>query len=276
MRTPRLARPLTRLAAVILLGCSGDPPPQAETPPESAPPPPAPQRPLGGPGGELQVQEPARPDPAQATRGIDVSVHSGAVDWTRVAGQGVHFAFVKATEGVDLADGAFQDHWPAVKEAGLIRGAYHFYVTEDDPQEQARFFIANVVLEPGDLAPVVDVEVLGHGTQPGLADRLRTFIGIVEEHYGVRPIIYTSPKFWDQHLDDTFGGYPLWIAEYGVEAPTVPAGWETWTLWQWMGDADVKGVEKGADLSRAHPELADAHLEALVVGRALTRSRPLM
>jgi lysozyme len=258
---------LSLVAALLAAGCDGEPAPPADpslpadAPPAVTPPPPVDTAAIAG-----RVHQ----------GGFDVSWHSGAIDWPAVVADGPGFVILKATEGVDLKDAAFDDHWPAVREAGLVRGAYHFYVTEDDPQEQARFFIANVVLEPGDLAPVVDVEVLGHGTQPGLADRLRTFIGIVEEHYGVRPFIYTSPKFWDQHLDDTFGGYPLWIAEYGVEAPTVPAGWETWTLWQWMGDADVKGVEKGADLSRAHPELADAHLEALVVGRALTRSRPLM
>jgi GH25 family lysozyme M1 (1,4-beta-N-acetylmuramidase) len=36
----------------------------------------------------------------------------------------------------------------------------------------------------------------------------------------------------------------------------VPGGWERWTLWQWQGDATVPGVEKNADLSRLHPEVA--------------------
>jgi lysozyme len=195
--------------------------------------------------------------------GIDVSSHSGEVDWTALRAAGHTFAFLKATEGVDLRDPAFELEWPKVKEAGLLRGAYHFYVSEDDPEEQARFFISTVTLESGDLAPVVDIELLGHNTPPGLADRLETFVQRLEEHYGVAPIIYTDANFWDQNLDDRFGDHPLWIAEYGVAAPRLPTGWSEWHLWQWRGDAQVPGVAKGADLSKVNREGAD--LSRLVI-----------
>ena len=205
-------------------------------------------------------------DPAVGTKlhqGLDVSWHSGTVDWQQVAAAGHGFAFVKATEGVDAKDAAFDAHWPAMKAAGLVRGAYHFYVTEDDPEAQARFFIDNVVLIPGDLAPVVDIELLGHGTEPGLADRLRTFLRRLEQHYGVKPVIYTAPNFWNQYLGEGFGEYPLWVAEYGVDTPRLPQGWDDWHLWQWQGDAAVPGVEKGADLSRVNRD--GQALAALVI-----------
>ena len=223
--------------ALVLPACAPplpgetDPAPVASAP--MSPPPSEPARPLSGP-----------------VLGVDVSSHSGAVDWRQVRTAGHTFAFVKATEGVDLADPAFSENWRAMKAAGVVRGAYHFYVTEDDPDQQAEFFISNVSLEPGDLAPVVDVELLGHDTQPGLAGRLRRWLELVEAHYGIRPILYTSPNFWDQNLDDTFGIYPLWVAEYGVEAPRLPAGWQSWALWQYQADAEVPGVESGADLNR--------------------------
>ena len=187
--------------------------------------------------------------------GLDLSVHSGTIDWPSLAGQGFDFVYLKATEGVDLADPAFAEHWQSAADHGLVRGAYHFYVTEDDPLEQAEFFISRVDLSPGDLLPVVDIEVIGHDTTPGLAGRLRTFLARIEEHYGVRPMIYTSPNFWDRHLDDTFGDHPLWIAEYEVAEPRVPAGWNGWTLWQYADDSEVAGVEKDADLNRLHADL---------------------
>ncbi len=65
--------------------------------------------------------------------GIDVSHYSGTVDWTKVKEGGYVFAFAKATEGMDDNDPMFAAHWPAMKKAGILRGAYHFYVTEDDP-----------------------------------------------------------------------------------------------------------------------------------------------
>ncbi|MBD3298565.1 MAG: hypothetical protein GF341_07925, partial [candidate division Zixibacteria bacterium] len=192
---------------------------------------------------------------ATVHHGIDVSYHSGGVDWATVAQQGFTFAFVKATEGDDLKDPSFAEHWQELKAHGIVRGAYHFYVTEDNPDTQAQLFTSVVTLEQGDLAPVVDIELIGHNTQPGLVERFRRFVTLIEDHYDTKPIIYTAPNFWNQHMSDEFAEYPLWVAEYGVDAPTIPNGWETWHLWQWQGDTTVTGVEKGADVSRVNPDL---------------------
>lgn len=200
--------------------------------------------------------------PTKLEKGLDLSVHSGIVDWEKLVEQGFDFVFLKASEGVDLADSAFAGHWESAGQQGLVRGAYHFYVTEDDPKEQAEFFIKQAQLGSGDFAPVVDIELIGNATKPGLSDPLHTFLDLLEEHYGVRPIIYTSPNFWDAHLDATFGDYPLWIAEYGVEVPRIPVGWERWSVWQFADDSDVHGVEKDADLNRLHPGVG---VEALVI-----------
>lgn len=239
---------LLRYAALILLvlsactvGCTPEPPAE-----------PVPEKTAAGEAEEAPEPAPPPPDVSELKGGIDVSGHSGTVDWQKVRAEGHHFAFVKATEGVDLKDPAFDEHWPALKRAGLLRGAYHFYVTEDDPEEMARFFIDHVELEPGDLAPVVDVELLGHGTRPGLSDRLRTFLGLLEDHYGVKPILYTGARFWNEHIEGDFSEHPLWVAEYEVDEPVLPNGWDTWHLWQYEGDADVPGVEKGADLTRVN------------------------
>ncbi len=191
-----------------------------------------------------------------AATGIDVSHHSGAVDWSLVKAAGHRFAYAKATEGVDLLDPRFEDHWRGMKEAGLHRGAYHFYVTEDDPLTQASFFLNTVHFEAGDLIPVVDIEVLGHGTQPGLVERLLKFLQAVENEIGVRPVLYTSVNFANAELGDHFANYPLWLAEYDVETPTLPEGWSSWVLWQWAENHPVEGVEKGADVSRLGPTLS--------------------
>lgn len=65
----------------------------------------------------------------------------------------------------------------------------------------------------------------------------------------------------------------VWVAEYGVEAPTLPAGWDSWYLWQWRGDAAVDGVERSADLSRVNRAAGD--LDRLLVQRDGT-GRPTM
>ncbi len=60
--------------------------------------------------------------------GIDVYEGDGSVDWLEVKRSGKSFAFVKATEGRTIKDKLFPKHWVALKQAGLIRGAYHFSI----------------------------------------------------------------------------------------------------------------------------------------------------
>jgi len=192
--------------------------------------------------------------------GLDVSYHSGRVDWGALADQGHGFAFTLSTAGVDFHDPLFFSHWDRMRP--LHRGAYHFFVAHDEPEAQARWFIANTPLGPGDLAPVVDIETLGTDPPRDLSDRLRRFVAAVERHYGVKPIVYTGPNFWDRNLGPGFGEHPLWIAEYDVGRPRVPVGWGRWTLWQHRGDATIPGAERPVDLNRI---AAGVELEALLI-----------
>jgi lysozyme len=61
-----------------------------------------------------------------AVLGIDVSHHNGEVDWFAVARSDVKFAYVKATDGHGFVDPRFGQSWAQMREAGLLRGAYHF------------------------------------------------------------------------------------------------------------------------------------------------------
>lgn len=204
---------------------------------------------------------PPSPSPApDLGQGIDVSSHNGDVDWGQVRAAGYTFGIVKASEGVDLQDPSYQDHWRGLTDAGLVRGAYHFYVTEDDPEQQAALFLDTARLRPGDLAPIVDIELIGHGTAPGLEARLQRFLDILEQHHGVPPILYTSPNFAGEHLGPEFARYPLWIAEYGADQPRLPDAWDTWHLWQHTDDAEIPGVDTHADVSRVNPELDNSRL----------------
>ena len=188
-------------------------------------------------------------DPENWLRGLDISHFSGTVDWKRVKAEGHRFVFLKATEGNDWLDPTFKANMAAAAEAGLIRGAYHFFVGHDDPEPQAKNFIDNVQLSPGDLPPVVDIETLSSRPVEDLAARLKVWLEMVEKHYGVKPIIYTSHNFWNAHVETTLDGHPLWVAEYGTDLPRVPMGWEIWQFWQYEGDVDPPGISKMADLN---------------------------
>lgn len=183
------------------------------------------------------------------TQGIDVSHFQGAVDWSKVAKTDKAFAFIKATEGIDYVDPLFESHWQGIQKVDLLRGAYHFFVPHDDAKTQADFFLATVSLESGDLIPVLDVESQGGVSTEVLLQGVQTWLDVVEQALGVKPMIYTAPNFWNSLQSTTFSDYPLWIAEYSEETPTVPNGWDAWTLWQQSQQGTVEGVEKEVDLS---------------------------
>src|SRR6266478_5644563 len=45
--------------------------------------------------------------------GIDVSHYQENVEWEKVAKQGIRFAYIKATQGEEYYDPAFERNWPA-------------------------------------------------------------------------------------------------------------------------------------------------------------------
>ncbi|MDR0892498.1 MAG: glycoside hydrolase family 25 protein [Mediterranea sp.] len=184
--------------------------------------------------------------------GIDISHHQGDIDWQLLARTGedavpLRFVFLKATEGGDLADTAFAANFAKAREAGFVRGAYHFYIPSTDPLKQADFFIHTVPLDSGDLPPVLDVELRGKDGKEKLAEGIKQWLRRVEAHYGVKPILYTSYKFRTHYLTDTlFNAYPYWIAHYYVDSVRYQGHWD---FWQHTDRGRVPGIGKEVDLN---------------------------
>jgi lysozyme len=194
-----------------------------------------------------------------ATRlsGIDVSHYQGVVDWAKIKAANVTFAFAKATEGANNTDAKFAANWVGIRNAGLVRGAYHFFHPSQDPAAQAQHFLQTVQLSPGDLPPVIDVESADGVSNSVIQSGVKTWLDAVAAQTGVKPMIYASPGFWNQHLNDQFGGYPLWVAQYGVNAPRLPKGWTNWTFWQYSQTGRMNGVLGNVDLDYFEGSLDD-------------------
>lgn len=186
--------------------------------------------------------------------GLDVSHYQGTVSWAGVIQNGYRFAFVKATEGVSSTDPQFSTNWTGAKAAGLVRGAYHFYEPGSDPQQQAEHFLDTVWPEggqplPGDLPPVLDVETTGGQSAEEIVQGIQTWLSLVQQRTLRIPILYTSHGFWDSLGTSQFGGHPLWVAEYGVAAPSpLPAGWQQWRFWQFSQTGRIEGISGDVDL----------------------------
>src|ERR1039458_9683155 len=83
------------------------------------------------------------PGPAMAQRpvGIDVSSYQGSISWGSVKGDGISFAWAKATEGTGWTDGYFPANQNNGKAAGVYMGAYHFVHPESNtPGAEASHF----------------------------------------------------------------------------------------------------------------------------------------
>ena len=180
--------------------------------------------------------------------GIDVSHYQSIINWDTVATQGIHFAFVKATEGKSLRDTTFCSNWDNMKRVGIKRGAYHFFRPTVSPILQAQNFTHLVELQLGDLPPVLDVEVLDGVSKDELIEGIKTWIRLVEVKYYVRPILYTNLKFYNRYLVGHFNDYPLWIARYNVREPQLACG-TAWKFWQYGNQGRLRGINGNVDFN---------------------------
>ncbi len=198
--------------------------------------------------------------------GIDVSHYQKQVDWPLVASQQIDFAFVKATEGITMQDTIFCKNWDAMRSAGMVRGAYHFFRPGISAELQAMNFLSTVDLQHGDLPPVLDVEVTDDQTTQAVVAGVRTWLAIVGEHWKIRPIVYSNQKFYNQHLAGDLPEFPLWIARYNdTELPVLTDG-HAWHFWQYGCKGQLTGIAGDVDFNVFNGELSALH--------AMTLQRP--
>ncbi|KQV84243.1 GH25 family lysozyme [Rhizobium sp. Root1220] len=192
-----------------------------------------------------------------AVHGVDVSRWQGDIDWATLQGQGANFVYIKATDGGDHLDPMFRKNWRNAKQAGLKRGAYHFFYWCRTAGEQADWFIRNVPREAGALPPVIDVEWNGESSckrQPSrqhVLEKMKVFMDKLERHYGQRPIIYTAPDFYRDNLRGEFLDYPFWLRSVAVHPAKIYPG-RKWIFWQYSGSGLSHGVDGRIDLNVFH------------------------
>jgi lysozyme len=203
-----------------------------------------------------------------AIEGIDVSHHQLTPDWGKVAAAGIAFAYAKATEGRTGKDKEFAKNWAAIKQAGMKRGAYHFFRPLSKPEDQADQFCKVVgSLELGDLPPAIDLEWTkpdpDEWPQIPAAERVGLVVRClerVEQVLGLRPIIYTSKVWVKGFIPDAtaLATYGLWVADYKSKTtPMIPPAWKQWLFWQYSGSGTVSGITGKVDRDRFNGSLDD-------------------
>lgn len=185
-------------------------------------------------------------------RGIDVSHHQGTINWERVSRADikdapVSFVIIKATEGARFNDNQFKRNFRESQRYGLLRGAYHYFSPDVSVAEQVAAYTDSVQLEVGDLPPVLDIEDEGNLTPEEVHDAALTWMLLVEDHYGVKPILYTNLRFKERYLSGKeFDRYPFWIAHYYVPQLTWTGEWK---FWQHTDRGRLPGIETFVDFN---------------------------
>ena len=184
------------------------------------------------------------------TIGIDVSEYQGYIDWNvpkkLQESYEIDFVISRATAGKNKVDTQFKHNWNTTK-GKYIRGAYHYYRPNENSIAQAENFIKTVRLTKGDLPPILDIEKLPK-TQSidSLKVGLRRWLVKVEEHYKVKPIIYSGESYYSDFLKEEFSEYPFWIANYNFWKKEVHRDW--W-FWQFTEKAQVSGIKGLVDVN---------------------------
>lgn len=197
--------------------------------------------------------------------GIDISEYQSKIDWPSVnlinEKFPLDFVFIRATMGERKRDKRFKENWNAVIDRNKLRGAYHYFRPNENSIKQAQNFINTVKLLPGDLPPVLDIEERPRSqSMDSLKVGLKRWLDRVEDHYKVKPIVYSGDSYFSDFLEKEFEGYTLWIANYNfwVEKPK-----GHWNFWQFSEKGSVNGVKGFVDLNMFQGDIEE--LEELCI-----------
>lgn len=206
-------------------------------------------------------------DEISSKKGIDVSKYQGDINWDKVAGDGVEYAFIRAgvrgsTEGKVVEDATFEDNIKGALENGIDVGVYFFTqaVTEKEAVEEAEFVLD--LIEPYDISypVVIDIEEVtsenARTAELTKEEYTRSCIAFCEtiKAAGYTPMIYGNLKTFLIMLDmDQLEDYPKWFAYYNTP---VYFPYE-FAVWQYSSKGSVNGIKGDVDLNVCMTDLSE-------------------
>lgn len=162
----------------------------------------------------------------------------------------VSYVYIKATEGLRIRNRYYTADASRARRHQIPVGAYHFFTTAP-ARRQAEFFLRTARPKVGDLPPMLDVElsdarIRSMGGEEVLFREIMTWMRIVGERCGVRPLLYVSQSFVNRYMDHApkeLLDYDVWIARYGAYRPYVHL-----LHWQISPDGRVAGIRGDVDI----------------------------
>ena len=193
-------------------------------------------------------------------KGIDVSKHQGNIDWTKVAADGVEFAFIRVglrgygTEGKLVEDEYFEQNVKGALQAGIKVGVYFYSqaITDEELLEEANLVLEKVKPYNIELPIVFDVEKVsggkGRANELSVEERTRLtalFCQTIQDA-GYKPMIYHNMEMGTLMLDlGQLEQYDKWFAYYNDDQYYPNA----YKVWQYSEKGAVDGINEEVDLN---------------------------
>lgn len=195
-------------------------------------------------------------------KGIDVSKFQGDINWNKVAGDGVEYAYIRLgyrgyESGKIVTDEKYEDNISGCNKAGIDTGVYFFTEakTKAEGIEEAEYVLDEIEGYRIDLPIVIDVEQSASTAKSRTKDltaeeRTEVVIAFCEriKEAGYEPMIYGNLKSLMLMLDmEKLEDYDKWFAyyHYPVIFPY------KYRIWQYSASGSVNGIKGDADLNIA-------------------------
>ena len=195
--------------------------------------------------------------------GVDVSEYNKyatntiGLNWKKAYDGGVRFAFLRSmgfnsSTNLPRKDRDIDLNWKQVKENGILRGTYLFWVWIREPQVHIDMLNKIYVNGyDGELPMVVDLEPFANwGNYPPrltLLIKLEKMLAEVDKWSKRSTIFYSNPSTisYLSPIPTWLKDRNLWIANYNVSKPDLRGQWSRWDFFQFTDrmDASLYGMD---------------------------------
>ena len=192
----------------------------------------------------------------QGTKGIDVSVFQGIIDWQKVKAAGITFAFIRVGgryygSGGMYDDSNFVTNIKGAIAAGIKVGVYYFTqaINNSEALEEAIYTINKIRGYNISMPVVIDTESTPNGrhNKISVATRtsvIKTFCDRIQAA-GYTPMIYASTSWLNNQLNmSALSNYLVWVAQYYYKVTYEGA----YSCWQYTSSGKVNGISGNVDM----------------------------
>ena len=192
-------------------------------------------------------------------KGIDVSEHQGAINWSQAKASGVQFTMIRGGYGRNNVDKYFHANAKGATAAGIPIGMYWFSYayTVDMARNEAKYAVAlakqyNVTWP---IAFDLEYDTVSYAAKNGvtitksMATQMAKAFCEEIKAAGYNTMNYTNPDYLNRYFDQSQLPYDVWLAQYASQ-PSI----SDMSIWQYSSSGSVPGISGRCDMNYAYKD----------------------